>query len=35
VPYPSDAELARLEYPADLGEATVLWDRIWTEVKAA
>ncbi|HEX5819642.1 MAG TPA: spermidine/putrescine ABC transporter substrate-binding protein [Gemmatimonadales bacterium] len=35
VPYPSDAELARLEYPVDLGEATVLWDRIWTEVKAA
>jgi spermidine/putrescine-binding protein len=35
VPYPSEAELARLEYPQDLGEATALWDRIWTEVKAA
>ena len=35
VAYPSDAELARLEYPVDLGEATLLWDRIWTEVKAA
>jgi spermidine/putrescine-binding protein len=35
VPYPSAAELARLEYPIDLGEATALWDRIWTEVKAA
>jgi spermidine/putrescine transport system substrate-binding protein len=35
VPYPSPAELARLEYPVDLGDATALWDRIWTEVKAA
>jgi spermidine/putrescine transport system substrate-binding protein len=35
VPYPSAAELARLEYPEDLGAATALWDRIWTEVKAA
>jgi hypothetical protein len=35
VPYPSVAELGRLEYPVDLGEATTLWDRIWTEVKAA
>jgi spermidine/putrescine transport system substrate-binding protein len=35
VPYPSAAELRRLEYPVDLGAATALWDRIWTEVKAA
>ena len=35
VPYPSAAELGRLEYPVDLGDATTLWDRIWTEVKAA
>jgi hypothetical protein len=35
VPYPSAAELGRLEYPVDLGDATALWDRIWTEVKAA
>jgi spermidine/putrescine-binding protein len=35
VPFPTEAELARLEYPRDLGEHTVLWDRVWTEVKAA
>lgn len=35
VPYPSAAELARLEYQVDLGPATELWDRLWTEVKAA
>lgn len=34
VPFPEPAELARLEYQADLGAATELWDRIWTEVKA-
>lgn len=35
VPYPTADELARLEYPVDLGEDTALWDRLWTEVKAA
>jgi spermidine/putrescine transport system substrate-binding protein len=35
VPYPPPDELARLEYAADLGRATALWDRIWTEIKAA
>jgi spermidine/putrescine transport system substrate-binding protein len=32
---PPDATLlARLEYQRDLGAATDLWDRLWTEVKA-
>jgi spermidine/putrescine transport system substrate-binding protein len=35
VPYPSPEELARLEYSADLGAGTELWDRIFTEVKSA
>jgi spermidine/putrescine transport system substrate-binding protein len=35
VPYPSAEELARLEYPVDLGQHTALWDRLWTEIKAA
>jgi spermidine/putrescine transport system substrate-binding protein len=35
IPYPLPAELARLEYQHDLGSATELWDRIWTEVKAS
>jgi spermidine/putrescine transport system substrate-binding protein len=35
VRYPSPDELGRLEYPADLGRATALWDQIWTEIKAA
>jgi spermidine/putrescine-binding protein len=35
VPYPSADELTRLEYAADLGRATALWDQIWTEIKAA
>ncbi len=35
VPYPTAEELARLEYQVDLGPATALWDRLWTEVKAA
>ena len=35
IPYPSAEELSRLEYQRDLGPATALWDRIWTEVKAA
>ncbi len=34
VPYPTEAELRRLEYPLDLGRDTELWDRIWTEIKA-
>jgi len=33
VPYPSSNELARLEIQQDLGRASELWDRIWTEVK--
>ncbi|WP_457631217.1 polyamine ABC transporter substrate-binding protein [Oceanithermus sp.] len=32
--YPTPAVRARLEFIHDLGEATVLYDRIWTEVKA-
>jgi spermidine/putrescine-binding protein len=35
VRYPSPGELARLEWAADLGRATALWDQIWTEIKAA
>jgi spermidine/putrescine transport system substrate-binding protein len=35
IPYPSAEELSRLEYQLDLGPATAVWDRIWTEVKAA
>lgn len=34
-PYPSAEELERLEFGRDLGEATRLWDRIWTEIKSA
>jgi spermidine/putrescine transport system substrate-binding protein len=33
--FPSDAVLAKCEMLEDLGEAQVLWDRTWTEVKAA
>lgn len=35
VPYPTEAELATLEFQRDLGPATALWDLMWTEVKAA
>lgn len=35
VRYPSPLELERLEWAADLGRATALWDQIWTEIKAA
>jgi spermidine/putrescine transport system substrate-binding protein len=35
VPYPSEAELQRLEYQIDLGKDTAIWDRIWTEIKSA
>src|ERR1019366_5961451 len=31
---PDAALLARLEFQRDLGPATDLWDRLWTEVKA-
>ena len=34
-PYPSPAEMARLEYQKDLGAGIELWDRIWTEIKSA
>ncbi|MEO8226454.1 MAG: spermidine/putrescine ABC transporter substrate-binding protein [Gemmatimonadota bacterium] len=34
-PYPTAAELARLEYQAELGPANALWDRTWVEVKSA
>jgi spermidine/putrescine transport system substrate-binding protein len=32
--FPSQAALARFEMIEDLGEATPLWDRTWTEIKA-
>jgi spermidine/putrescine transport system substrate-binding protein len=35
VPYPTDAELKRLEYQVDLGENSAVWDQIWTEIKSA
>lgn len=35
VPFPTDAELARLEFQRDLGPAAALWDRMWTEVRSA
>ena len=35
VPFPTEDERKRLEVLQDLGEATELWDRIWTEIKAA
>ena len=35
VPYPTDEELALLEYQTDLGREAERWDRIWTEIKAA
>ena len=31
--FPSDEEIARLELIGDVGETTVLYDRLWTEVK--
>ncbi|MGE0554180.1 MAG: PotD/PotF family extracellular solute-binding protein [Gemmatimonadales bacterium] len=33
--FPGEEEMARLEFQEDLGRATQLWDRIWTEIKAA
>jgi spermidine/putrescine-binding protein len=35
IPYPTEEELERLEFPVDLGRATEVWDRIWTEIKSA
>jgi hypothetical protein len=35
VPYPTPAELTRLELQVDLGRDTALWDQIWTEIKSA
>ena len=35
VPYPTPAELERLEYQVDLGKHAALWDQIWTEIKSA
>jgi len=34
IPYPSAEQLGRLEYQTDLGPATAVWDRVWTEVKS-
>ena len=31
---PAEGALDRYQYLEDLGEATELWDRIWTEIKA-
>jgi len=33
--FPNEEEMARLEFQQDLGRATQLWDRVWTEIKAA
>jgi spermidine/putrescine-binding protein len=33
--YPPTEVLSRLEFNKDLGEATRVWDQIWTEIKAA
>jgi spermidine/putrescine-binding protein len=32
--YPSDEVLAKMEYFTDVGEATQLYERIWTEIKS-
>jgi spermidine/putrescine-binding protein len=32
--YPSEETLAKLEFLTELGEGTLLWDRIWTEIKS-
>jgi hypothetical protein len=34
VAYPTDAEMASLEYQQDLGEGTAAWDQLWTEIKS-
>jgi spermidine/putrescine-binding protein len=33
--FPTDEEIARLELIGDVGETTVLYDRLWTEVKTS
>lgn len=33
--YPSDETMARLEWIKDVGDATPLYERIWTEIKSA
>lgn len=35
VPYPTEAELARIELQEDLGRASGLWDELWTRIKSA
>ena len=35
IPYPTEEELRRLEFPLDLGKDTATWDQIWTEIKSA
>jgi hypothetical protein len=35
VGFPPDADLARTEFLRDLGEATLVYDRMWTEVKSS
>lgn len=35
VPLPTSQELERLEYFRDLGRDMLVWDRLWTEVKAS
>jgi spermidine/putrescine transport system permease protein len=32
--YPTDSELKKAERPKDLGDATKLYDKIWTEIKS-
>ncbi|MEZ4618241.1 MAG: spermidine/putrescine ABC transporter substrate-binding protein [Caldilineaceae bacterium] len=32
--YPSEETLAKMEFLEELGEGTLLWDRIWTEIKS-
>ena len=32
--YPSEETLAKMEFITELGEGTLLWDRIWTEIKS-
>jgi spermidine/putrescine transport system substrate-binding protein len=34
VPYPTEAQMAMLEYQQDLGEGTAAWDQLWTEIKS-
>ena len=32
--YPSEETLAKMEFLEELGEGTLLWDRLWTEIKS-